>query len=299
MLRIARWLLFLALWLGSVFILWIYISISVIEMGPAYGGADPNFNYLSWSPDSSQLAFVGSGEYLRGGVYLVDADGDNLHLLIERDKKTTAPVWSPDGKYLAILVSWQEGEQSYREIYLYHRSTHELERITYNFDDEMGLVWLNEQYLGYQNNGYWKVNIDSKVIERISKVQYPDPLTQYSELAVHGNLKAEPICVEYYDNGAPDLYGMPRCHSYHLNISVNEKITSVIHEGHLEQAKLGYLLEMLLIKLLPIASFIIALGGIGRYMLVRRINSLFVIYWLFVLLALFLTWRTIPNTYPF
>lgn len=50
-----------------------------------------------WSPDGKYIAFV-SGGYIYSEIYLMDADGSNVRLLMGGGVN---PTWSPDGKYIA------------------------------------------------------------------------------------------------------------------------------------------------------------------------------------------------------
>jgi Tol biopolymer transport system component len=71
---------------------------------------DMGVNYLAWSPDSNQIAFVGwyrdkSGRS-GGGTFLVNADGSNLRML--NDRVGHFPSWTPSGDYLLVSTSLYE-----------------------------------------------------------------------------------------------------------------------------------------------------------------------------------------------
>jgi hypothetical protein len=59
-----------------------------------------------WSPNRQQVAFsIGAG--MDKGIYVVDAEGGAPRLLMSRrrtegDSPPWQPVWSPDGRYLAV-----------------------------------------------------------------------------------------------------------------------------------------------------------------------------------------------------
>ena len=101
----------------------IFVHINEVWVSPVSGAPGirvapksdiPNERYsdLLWSPDGRRLAFSGmstvvdptgsnSGEY-RSSIYVVDADGSNLHRLSARPGWDTVQLsWSPDGRYLA------------------------------------------------------------------------------------------------------------------------------------------------------------------------------------------------------
>jgi TolB protein len=62
---------------------------TVTDLGP---GSLPR-----WSPDGARLAFVSD----RGGnldVFVMDADGANVHQLTTGPERDTLPSWSPDGE---------------------------------------------------------------------------------------------------------------------------------------------------------------------------------------------------------
>jgi TolB protein len=68
---------------------------------PAQGNALP-----SWSPDGTQIGFVGFGGAVRrgrytdryAGIYVADADGRNLHLVTNHAYNEYGFAWSPDGR---------------------------------------------------------------------------------------------------------------------------------------------------------------------------------------------------------
>ena len=48
---------------------------------------------LAWSPDGQQLALTSTGTEMRGGLYLMDADGSDLHRVL--DGASGTPAWRP------------------------------------------------------------------------------------------------------------------------------------------------------------------------------------------------------------
>lgn len=60
---------------------------------------------VAWSPDSKQIAFTAipnrSGNKI-ADIFVVNADGTDLHKLTDSQAWSDAPTWSPDGKRLAF-----------------------------------------------------------------------------------------------------------------------------------------------------------------------------------------------------
>ncbi|MCC6569641.1 MAG: PD40 domain-containing protein [Anaerolineales bacterium] len=61
----------------------------LVNLTNKLGGGDQ-----AWSPDSTKIAFV-SGRDGDSEIYIVDADGNNVHQLTDNDTDDYSPVWSP------------------------------------------------------------------------------------------------------------------------------------------------------------------------------------------------------------
>ena len=65
----------------------------------SFGGDTPR-----WSPDGTRLLFTREegGSQPGGGLFMVDADGTDLHQVVPRDLRALFPRWSPDGSLIAF-----------------------------------------------------------------------------------------------------------------------------------------------------------------------------------------------------
>jgi len=63
---------------------------------------------LAWSPDGTRIAYIretrqGQDNIPDSNLWLIDADGKNLHKVALTVPRVTAPAWSPDGGTLALM----------------------------------------------------------------------------------------------------------------------------------------------------------------------------------------------------
>jgi Tol biopolymer transport system component len=68
----------------------------------------------AWSPDGTQIAFVGCGDCDTSDLYLMNADGTGVSRLTHDDALDGSPAWSPDGTRIAYHsdpgATWSETE---------------------------------------------------------------------------------------------------------------------------------------------------------------------------------------------
>jgi len=75
-----------------------------------------NYIWPSVSPDNKMLLFVAVGE----GAFVSDLNGKILHRL----GYANAPIWSPDGKYIAYMIDEDDGHKLLRSsVYVMHLET--------------------------------------------------------------------------------------------------------------------------------------------------------------------------------
>ncbi|HEX7334052.1 MAG TPA: hypothetical protein VF290_21280 [Pyrinomonadaceae bacterium] len=110
-----------------------------------------NANSPAWSPDNTQIAFVGEHQdpeyqpeddlYLTGRLYLMDTNGGNPKKVMTKAQSHTsthtinrefAPAWSPDGLQLAFIGFTSTASNSLREnLYIVNRDGSGLREVTH------------------------------------------------------------------------------------------------------------------------------------------------------------------------
>jgi Tol biopolymer transport system component len=109
----------------------------------------------AWSPDGTKIAFENApAATLQPGVepqekdiYVMDADGTNVHRLTDSPGLDEGPVWSPDGTKIAFS-SDRDGQQ---EIYVMNADGSEQRRLTDNPARDESPDW---QGLPFDNKGH-------------------------------------------------------------------------------------------------------------------------------------------------
>jgi hypothetical protein len=79
----------------------------------------------SWSPNGDQVAFIGSTE--RGtpltfsdlGLYLMSAEGKDVHPVLEGFRVSSGVAWSPHGRWLAFPATFGDGEAQNSGLWLF------------------------------------------------------------------------------------------------------------------------------------------------------------------------------------
>ena len=77
---------------------------STLQQGRHYGP----MGYLAWSPDGTQLAYIketrqGQDTIADSNLWIMDADGQNQHMVELSVPRVVAPQWSPDGQFIALM----------------------------------------------------------------------------------------------------------------------------------------------------------------------------------------------------
>jgi Tol biopolymer transport system component len=85
------------------------------------------YNYLSWSPDGSKIAYY---TFAPDGIYTIDVDSLESKQLTDQ-WNDMVPVWSPDGKYIAFQSTRDDPDDRF-DIYIMHRDGSDVQRLTTN-----------------------------------------------------------------------------------------------------------------------------------------------------------------------
>ena len=84
-----------------------------------------------WSPDGKQLALMAREPGKAWQIYLVGAEGDNLHPLLKESRNAADPSWAPDGKSLVFgrVNDYMGKENAARTLHILHLDTHQVDEV--------------------------------------------------------------------------------------------------------------------------------------------------------------------------
>ncbi len=93
--------------------------------------------HLQWSPDGTQLLFVGQQRGGREDLFVIRPDGSDLRQLTTHPASDLEPAWSPDGQHI-VFVSMRDGN---KELYTVSANGTGLTRLTYTPGHETNPAW--------------------------------------------------------------------------------------------------------------------------------------------------------------
>jgi Tol biopolymer transport system component len=130
----------------------------------------------NWSPapfagrgGAAQIAFVSNRDG-NDEIYVMNADGSEVHRLTHNEVDDWWPVWSPDGKQIAF-TSGRDGDYA---VYLMKADGTEQRRLTYGEADDWRASWSADgTQLAFQSNpeGQWDIyviNADGTGLRRLT-----------------------------------------------------------------------------------------------------------------------------------
>ena len=74
--------------------------------------------YENWSPNGNQIAFIRGG-HENGDVFIMDDDGNNQTQITFSYTSEFAPVWSPNGQYVAFLANYATYYKPISDLFLF------------------------------------------------------------------------------------------------------------------------------------------------------------------------------------
>lgn len=86
---------------------------------------------MHWSPNDKHLLLMARKPEERWAIYMINADGSNLHLVDPENRSQADPGWSPDGKTMIFgrLPDLMSEASMPKAIYLYNLSTHKTKKL--------------------------------------------------------------------------------------------------------------------------------------------------------------------------
>lgn len=86
---------------------------------------------MHWSPNDKHLLLMARKPEQRWAIYMIDADGGNLHVVYPENRSQADPDWSPDGKSIVFgrLPDLMSEASMPKAIYLYNLSTHKVTKL--------------------------------------------------------------------------------------------------------------------------------------------------------------------------
>jgi dipeptidyl aminopeptidase/acylaminoacyl peptidase len=98
----------------------------------------PTLSPPTWSPDGSQISFLGSVPGGALGLWSINPDGGSPQLLVNEVSVSGQPKWSPHGEYLAY-ISTKGGDSP--EIWLWSRQTQKDVQLTHMGENTLSMNW--------------------------------------------------------------------------------------------------------------------------------------------------------------
>jgi DNA-binding winged helix-turn-helix (wHTH) protein/Tol biopolymer transport system component len=84
-----------------------------------------------WAPDGKHLAFMARDPGKAWQIYLIGAEGDDLHPLLRESRNAADPSWSPDGKSLVFgrVNDYMGKENAERTLHILHLDSNQIEEV--------------------------------------------------------------------------------------------------------------------------------------------------------------------------
>jgi Tol biopolymer transport system component len=140
---------------------------------PLSGGVifSPTLSPPTWSPDASQITFLGSVPGGSLGLWSINPGGGSPQLLINDVAVNGQPKWSPHGDYLAY-ISTKGGDSP--EIWLWSRQTQKDVQLTHMGENTLSMNWSPDgTRIAFSNGRYGNQDVYA-VVEMVPPTVLPD-----------------------------------------------------------------------------------------------------------------------------
>jgi TolB protein len=161
---------------------------------------DPNENNQGepvWSPDSTQIAFDNDSEDAStGGIYLMNADGTDIHKVVDGG----FPAWSPDGERIAFVAASDEGN----DIFSVSADGSDVKQLTHS-DASDGLpTWSHDgSLIAFIEGGQvWVMDTDGGEAHAVSDI----PNDGIGGFSPDWSPDGKTIAFEVFDHGSWNIY---------------------------------------------------------------------------------------------
>ena len=86
---------------------------------------------MHWSPNDKYLLLMARKPEERWAIYMINADGSDLHIIDSENRSQADPDWSPDGKSIVFgrLPDLMSEASMPKAIYIYNLGTHKTEKL--------------------------------------------------------------------------------------------------------------------------------------------------------------------------
>lgn len=86
---------------------------------------------MHWSPNNKHLLLMARKPNQRWAIYMINADGSNLHIVDPENRSQADPDWSPNGKSIIFgrLPDLMSEASMPKAIYTYNLTTHQLQKL--------------------------------------------------------------------------------------------------------------------------------------------------------------------------